>query len=187
MTARDAPEAAYLRGFLDAKQGQEPDCLRRVLADGITRARVRKALQISDPLLNLVAAGKVQLSKANWAKLAKALGNPDLWVKPIMSGELVYTALSRLKGWVPASEVAEQAGLPLPVVRLALRELAAADRAKRDVVGRWGKDKLEERWLAAGVHEPFPVELRSSSIQGLTRWDLLYGERRAGGRRAALF
>jgi hypothetical protein len=69
---------------------------------------------------------------------------------------LVHKALARLRDRVPAREVAEKAGLPLPVVCAALRELAAADRAKRDIAGRWGRrDVLAEHWLAKGSHEPF--------------------------------
>jgi hypothetical protein len=48
----------------------------------------------------------------------------------------------------------------LLAVRLALRQLAAADRAKRGIGGSWGrKGSLREEWLAAGSFEPFPAEL----------------------------
>jgi hypothetical protein len=73
--------------------------------------------------------------------------------------EALHKALARLRGWVPASEVAERTGLPLPEVRRALRELAAANRAKRDIYGKWGKDKLEERWSSSSTFELFPPEL----------------------------
>jgi hypothetical protein len=41
-------------------------------------------------------------------------------MKPI---EMVHKALSRSRGWSPASDIADRAGLPLHVVRAALREL----------------------------------------------------------------
>ena len=77
-------QAAYLRGFQDGQQVQEPgstnrlECLRSLLADSVKRAKVRKVLRLSDVLLDRVAAGTVGLSKTNWAKLQKALGNPNL-------------------------------------------------------------------------------------------------------------
>ena len=51
---------------------------------------------------------------------------------------------------MPASEVAEQAGLPLSEVRLALRKLAAADRAKHDIAGKRGNGTLAEPGLPPG-------------------------------------
>jgi hypothetical protein len=67
--------------------------------------------------------------------------------------EPVYKALARAKDWLPPSEVAEQVGLPMQDVRLALRELAAAGRAKRNIVGRWNPTALEERWHVSEAHE----------------------------------
>jgi hypothetical protein len=73
--------------------------------------------------------------------------------------ELVHKALARLREWVPASEVAEKTGLPLPVVRVAMRELAAADRARRGIAGRWGRrDVLSEHWMAKGSQELFLLD-----------------------------
>jgi hypothetical protein len=78
--------------------------------------------------------------------------------------EIVYKALACLREWapasLPASLVAERAGLPLPDVLIALRELAAADQAKRDLVGKWGRvDRIREIWLAKGSHTPFPTDM----------------------------
>jgi hypothetical protein len=44
-----------------------------------------------------------------------------------------YRALVHANGWLAASAVAERCSLPLPAVRLVLREQAAVGRVRRDV------------------------------------------------------
>ena len=61
----------------ETKQTNHLEWLNRLLAHPYKRARARKTLRMSDALLDRVANGEVGLSKVNWAKLTKALGNPN--------------------------------------------------------------------------------------------------------------
>jgi hypothetical protein len=70
-------------GAQETKPTNHLEWLNRLLAHPYKRARARKTLRMSDSLLDRVANGTLGLSKANWAKLAKALGNPDIASKSL--------------------------------------------------------------------------------------------------------